>query len=159
MLFRLGGQPGENEVDFLPVVLPAILSLAPFIFVRGRKTCVDMCSTFSFFFQWHCFLLWFLEYEIRMVQHRKDFKRCTVHYSPSLCDGFVCVRVWLVLSLELNVFSWLLKQVKAVSEILVFLFVRHSFFCFYLYFLFPRVYSVAEAGGTFHQFPKWAHWA
>ena len=41
-----------------------------------------------------------------MVQHRKDFKRCTVRYfPPNLCDGLVCVRVWLVLSLELDVIS------------------------------------------------------
>lgn len=31
--------------------LPAILSLAPFIFVRGRKTCVDMFYIFFFIFQ------------------------------------------------------------------------------------------------------------
>ena len=48
---------------------------------------------------------------------------------------------------------------KAVSEVLVFLFVRHSSlsFCFYLSFLFLSVCSVPEAGGTFHQFPKLGH--
>lgn len=96
MLFRLGGQPGENEVDFLPVVLPAILSLAPFIFVRGRKTCVDMCFTFSFFFFSDiafCYDFWNTKFVWYNTAKISKGVQCII-LPASVVDLFVCVFGW-----------------------------------------------------------------
>ena len=75
----------------------------PFIFMRGRKTCVDMRFTFSFFFLSNllfffcCYDFWnrkFVWYNTAKISKGVP---CVIFLPTSVMDLFVCVFGWFCL--------------------------------------------------------------